>query len=1570
MPFKSISGSRIIGQGQPQAVPIQLDPAPYTGAIAYGSDGNIYVSNGSAWADVGSGATGAQGTQGVQGVQGVQGTYGPGFDVIGSVPDVDSGGDPQATLNTAFASATTGQAAIDEADDELWVYDGANWVNVGSFRGVQGFDGNQGVQGVQGTIGQEGIQGSRGFRGNQGVQGYQGTTGIQGVQGIQGIQGTQGTQGIQGVQGIQGIQGLQGDQGVQGVQGPQAFQGIQGDYGFQGFSGDDSGMVVQYNVGHTFAEPSSATSGFMVFNSPAADTGALTGATKLWIADSDTFNIDLTAYFNAIGSSSSTNKGYMKFTLRDNPSKYAIFSIQGLTDDGNYFDLDVTYLSGNGLKEDFVAEDLPSNPGTYISLPCIVAFDISGDRGFQGIQGTQGLQGATGIQGDIGFQGVQGAQSIQGTQGIQGLQGILGFQGTQGVQGLQGLQGTQSVQGLQGTQGLQGGTGVQGVQGIQSVQGIQGVQGGSGLQGVQGIQGDQGTQGVQGAVGHYGGLTHEWSYLNDSTPSTAPGTSNWKVNNADVTLATVLTLDDVPLDNYTNDIDETFDWLAAIPGGSGSKGLIIVESFDDGNGPSGHHQLVYEFTNFTWDGVGKTFGWFDVTYVGQYGLPNNSWQTDVIATGHGAKTLINFVPRGEAGTQGVQGVQGLQGLQGLGGLQGSQGTQGVQGLQGVQGMQGVQGNEGAREFIVTNNGTADFIVDGVNDPIIHLIRGFTYVFDVNASGHPFTIRQSNGGADYTTGVTNNGVEVGRLIFRVPYDAPLTLYYQCANHAGMGNVINVSDFGPQGTQGVQGLQGLQGTQSIQGLQGETGAGTQGAQGTFGIQGDLGVQGFPGPIGPQGTQGTFGFQGTDGLQGQTGSFGGITFDYTFSTNVAATDPGVGTLKFNNASLSSASLLFMDDRDDNFTDIQPFLRTIDDSTATIKGHFKVSENGEPQNFAIFTIDGLTESAGYFVVDSSYVSGSIGGTFADGADVVITFARTGDVGPIGSQGVQGVQGDLGIQGISGFVGSVGSQGAQGVQGVQGLQGVQGFNGAQGIQGGSGIQGADGQEGDEGEVGGDGAQGVQGSFGLQGGDGFQGVQGETGTQGIGGVGASGIQGNDGIQGIQGSQAAQGIQGDTGGIGIGIQGLQGEKGFQGDNGFQGFGGLQGISGEGNQGTQGTNGFQGFQGDNGFQGSTGAGNQGTQGFQGAAGIGDEGLQGIGGFQGIQGLVGGDGGTGLQGFSGFQGAQGFQGLVGGTGNGGAQGTQGVQGDLGETGAQGITGQGVQGMQGIQGVQGDLGFQGAIGGGVQGFQGTTGTQGDYGFQGTQGVQGPGNEGGVGNLQNIHTSPLQDTALFIPFFEAGADQRQLLATLGPNPGGEQNFFYTSDVDELSVENIAVAGNLDVGGALTATSLTGVTSDMSLPSDVYFGFGLNQATKLGYDSTAAGTFNIDVDTTAVTAVLIENRSSGLPIFTFDTAAGNFTATGDVTTNSDARLKENIEVVDEALAKVIGMRGVYFNKKDAPGVRKIGLIAQEVEAIIPEAVFSDNTEEQIKSVSYGSLIGLLIEAVKDLNDKVEDNKVQ
>ena len=55
--------------------------------------------------------------------------------------------------------------------------------------------------------------------------------------------------------------------------------------------------------------------------------------------------------------------------------------------------------------------------------------------------------------------------------------------------------------------------------------------------------------------------------------------------------------------------------------------------------------------------------------------------------------------------------------------------------------------------------------------------------------------------------------------------------------------------------------------------------------------------------------------------------------------------------------------------------------------------------------------------------------------------------------------------------------------------------------------------------------------------------------------------------------------------------------------------------------------------------------------------------------------------------------------------------------------------------------------------------------------------------------------------------------------------------------------------------------------------------------------------------------------------------------------------------------GVYFERKNEIGARRIGLIAQEVEEVLPEVVYTDS--DGMKSVSYGSIIGLLIEAIKE-----------
>ena len=101
--------------------------------------------------------------------------------------------------------------------------------------------------------------------------------------------------------------------------------------------------------------------------------------------------------------------------------------------------------------------------------------------------------------------------------------------------------------------------------------------------------------------------------------------------------------------------------------------------------------------------------------------------------------------------------------------------------------------------------------------------------------------------------------------------------------------------------------------------------------------------------------------------------------------------------------------------------------------------------------------------------------------------------------------------------------------------------------------------------------------------------------------------------------------------------------------------------------------------------------------------------------------------------------------------------------------------------------------------------------------------------------------------------------------------------------------------------------------------------------------------------------------------SGSITATGDITAYSDARLKADVETITGALDRVRRLRGVTFSRRDT-GNRGVGLIAQELAPIVPEAVMTH--EDGLLSVAYGNLVGVLIEAVKDLADKVERLEAQ
>ena len=100
--------------------------------------------------------------------------------------------------------------------------------------------------------------------------------------------------------------------------------------------------------------------------------------------------------------------------------------------------------------------------------------------------------------------------------------------------------------------------------------------------------------------------------------------------------------------------------------------------------------------------------------------------------------------------------------------------------------------------------------------------------------------------------------------------------------------------------------------------------------------------------------------------------------------------------------------------------------------------------------------------------------------------------------------------------------------------------------------------------------------------------------------------------------------------------------------------------------------------------------------------------------------------------------------------------------------------------------------------------------------------------------------------------------------------------------------------------------------------------------------------------------------------SGSFTASGNITAYSDERLKENVQTIEGALDKVAQMRGVTYNYKSElhDGQRGTGVIAQEIQQVMPEVV----EEGEYLSVAYGNLVGVLIEAVKELKEKVDKCK--
>lgn len=133
----------------------------------------------------------------------------------------------------------------------------------------------------------------------------------------------------------------------------------------------------------------------------------------------------------------------------------------------------------------------------------------------------------------------------------------------------------------------------------------------------------------------------------------------------------------------------------------------------------------------------------------------------------------------------------------------------------------------------------------------------------------------------------------------------------------------------------------------------------------------------------------------------------------------------------------------------------------------------------------------------------------------------------------------------------------------------------------------------------------------------------------------------------------------------------------------------------------------------------------------------------------------------------------------------------------------------------------------------------------------------------------------------------------------------------------------------------------------------------LGGGSTVTNTFTV-----GTTLYSVANGNIGLGVATPTVkldVSGAINATGDITSSSDLRLKSAIEKIENALDKVTKLNGVTFNK-DGMHNRSTGVIAQEVQAVLPEAVYEN---DNYLTVAYGNMVGLLIEAIKELKLEID-----
>ena len=194
------------------------------------------------------------------------------------------------------------------------------------------------------------------------------------------------------------------------------------------------------------------------------------------------------------------------------------------------------------------------------------------------------------------------------------------------------------------------------------------------------------------------------------------------------------------------------------------------------------------------------------------------------------------------------------------------------------------------------------------------------------------------------------------------------------------------------------------------------------------------------------------------------------------------------------------------------------------------------------------------------------------------------------------------------------------------------------------------------------------------------------------------------------------------------------------------------------------------------------------------------------------------------------------------------------------------------------------------------------------------------------------------------GATTANVSIDMGIEPTNGDYFYITPPIEDSNVSSnaafrIVQSGDVVMGtGSLTNASITNAS--------------ITQATVSGTVTTS----NINGD---ATLYINGTTTVGGDL----SVTGSITANGNITAFSDKRLKSDIKRIENALDKLTSINGYTYMMN---GMTNTGLIAQEVLEILPEAV--SGSEDTKYALAYGNLMGIVVEAIKELREDVEKIK--